>query len=233
MIDAAPPPSCDCTPSDPAEARRAQELRLLEELTDTAMALARAFQAKALAVLETAESPEEHAVAVGHGRAFDRHARTLRQCLALKDRFLNGHAARQARAQTQAEAEEPAFLQIEPIPIVTPQQIVQRRVDVAAALRVAVHTADRTPVEREKLLADIDEFVCSDEDLAWGSISDILWRECIVLGLPHDPDLWADTAWAREEAATRTKFSPYLDDRPSGKAARPDPTLNDPMARPP
>ncbi|HEX7757922.1 MAG TPA: hypothetical protein VF459_00350, partial [Caulobacteraceae bacterium] len=63
MFLSPPPPETDQPPSDPADPRRAEELRLLEEMTDGAMALARAFQAGALAVLQTAKTPEEHAVA--------------------------------------------------------------------------------------------------------------------------------------------------------------------------
>ncbi|HEX7759256.1 MAG TPA: hypothetical protein VF459_07135, partial [Caulobacteraceae bacterium] len=63
MFQPSSPPETDPPPASPADPRRAEELRLLEEMTDGAMALARAFQAGALAVLQTAKTPEEHAVA--------------------------------------------------------------------------------------------------------------------------------------------------------------------------
>ncbi|HEX7761378.1 MAG TPA: hypothetical protein VF459_17870 [Caulobacteraceae bacterium] len=204
MFQASPPHPETTEPPDPAQARRQHELAGLEELADLALELCREFQSAAIETRRTAQTPQDMTAAQGYARAFDRTARTYRQCLALRDRLVNGDTR-----QTKAQAQAAPFLQVETLPVVTAQQVAQRRIDVGEALRACVYAADRTPVEREQLLADIEEFLGDEESLRWGGVSDILWRQCIVLGLPFDLDRWAHTAWAQDEIATQPRGSLY------------------------
>ena len=78
-----PPPD----PETAADHRRAADVAVLGDTAKMAHALAGAFQRKALKLIETADTPQDHAAAVAYGRAFDHSARTLRQTLALKGRI--------------------------------------------------------------------------------------------------------------------------------------------------
>ena len=225
---------------DPALARRQHELAGLEALADMALVLCRRFQGAAIAACDTAQTPPEMAAAERYGRAFDRTARTYRQCLALKDRLLNNELARKARAA----ALEPALplYHIEPIPIITGSEAALRRAPVREALIGIVQSCGRTPVEREALLADLNEFCDDPNDIMfrWGQTSFVIQRYCWAKQLPFDLDRFAHTDWAKEEIKAQRAGSPYEGYQPKGEAeSEPaaEPTtgrfIADPMARPP
>ncbi len=220
MFLSAPAPET-VEPEDPAETRRAQDLRLLEELADGAMALARAFQAKALAVLETAHTPDEHAVAVNHGRAFDRHARTVRQCLALKDRISRQGDAERRKTEDAEQAEfEDRFVHAR-----------ARRGLVGLSVQEAIEADKRPRPETERLLADLDDLLETfDEDVYLErSIGEIAVAFCQELKVAVRLDLWRLRPWAEEEILSRPKGSPFAGHGP-GVSEAPD---GDAMARPP
>lgn len=218
MFSSPPTPETDPQTASTADPRRAEELRLLEEMTDGAMALARAFQASALAVLQTAQTPEEHAVAVNHGRAFDRYVRTARQCMALRDRFVRQDRSEQRqadearRAQEQERAEEAAV----------------RRALVGHAVQDAIEADPRPRPERENLLARLNEFLdlADDQFFLDFSIGRAAQELCRGYKVAVDLGLWKDKNWALQEAMTRTPGSPFATWLPQIEAG-------DPMARPP
>ena len=223
MIDPAALPPSDLPQDlgDPALARRQHELAGLEELADMALVLCRRFQAAAIAACDTAQTPPEMAAAERYGRAFDRTARTYRQCLALKDRLANTELARKAKTAALAQAGETWDSPYPPPIVYTPYEIATRGAQVRGAVQVAILAADRTPVEREQLLADLNEHLASEGDLAltWGEVSSMVWRYCQMLHLPFEIDLWADTDWAREEMQTQPLNSPYIGYQAKDEAA--------------
>ncbi|HEX7759823.1 MAG TPA: hypothetical protein VF459_09990, partial [Caulobacteraceae bacterium] len=202
----------------PADPRRAEELRLLEEMTDGAMALARAFQAGALAVLQTAKTPEEHAVAVSHGRAFDRHARTARQCMALRDRFVRQDRSEQRKADEVRKAEEQERA----------EEAAVRRALVGHAVQDAIEADPRPQPERENLLGQLNDFLdmADDQFFLDFSVGQAAEQLCLGYKLAVDLGLWQNKNWALHEAMARTPGSPFA-------ARLPQIEAGDPLARPP
>ena len=220
MIDPAalPPSDDDQDLGDPALARRQHELAGLEELADMALVLCREFQGAAIETRRSAKSPQEMAAAQNYARAFDRTARTYRQCLALKDRLLNSEIARRAKAAA-LEPDQPRY-HIEPNPIITGSEAALRRAPVREALTSIVQSCGRTPVEREALLADLNEFCDAPNDIMfrWGETSFVIQRYCLAKQLPFDLDRFAHTDWAKEEIKTQRAGSPYEGYQPKGEA---------------
>ena len=221
-----PDPGTD--PEAAADNRRAAEMALLDDTARMAHALAGAFSAKALKLIETADTPQEHAAAVAYGRAFDHSARTLRQALALKARFADHKdLARRQRAETRQAVDH--ALDVE---------AAARRAAVGLAVTAAIEAARRPRAETENLLADLNEGLDAFEDeifleLPIGQIAKTL---CEAGGVPVDLTLWQDHAWAREEIQLRPKGSPFagawrMADEPDDAPAVPQPL--DPMAQPP
>ena len=218
-----PPPD----PETAADNRRAADMAVLDDTAKMAHALAGAFSAKALKVIEYADTPQDHAAAVAYGRAFDHSARTLRQALALKARFAD-HKDLVRRQCAEARQAEDRVLEVESA---------ARRAAVGLAVAAAIEAARRPRAETENLLADLNEGLDAFEDeifldLPIGQIAKTI---CDDQGVPVPLALWQDHAWAREEIQLRPKGSPYAGawrmepDDPVSDSARP----SDPMARPP
>ena len=220
-------PDPDTDPETAADNRRAADVAVLDDTAKLAHALAGAFQHKALKLIETADTPQEHAAAVAYGRAFDHSARTLRQTLALKTRLAD-HEDAFRRQAAQVRQTETHALEVESA---------ARRAAVGLAVAAAIEAARRPRAETERLLADLDEGLDAFEDeifleLPIGQIAKTL---CEAGGVPADLTLWQDHPWAREEIQLRPKGSPFAgawrmaDDAPASDFDR----FNDPMARPP
>ena len=224
MFSVTPDPDTDPETAD--DNRRAADVAVLDDAAKMAHALAGAFSAKALELIDTAETPKDHAVA--YGRAFDHSARTLRQCLALKARFADHKdLVRRQRAEARQAADHALEVESE-----------ARRAAVGLAVAAAIEAARRPRAETENLLADLNEGLDAFEDeifleLPIGQIAKTL---CEAQGVPIDLTLWQDHAWAREEIQLRPKGSPYagawrMADEPD--APPPNTRPVDPMAQPP
>ena len=226
MFSVTPDPDTDPETAD--DNRRAAEMAVLDATAQMAHALAGAFSAKALELIDTADTPADHAVAINYGRAFDNSARTLRQCLALKARFAdNKDLVRRQRAEARQAVDH--TLEVESA---------ARRAAVGLAVTAAIEAARRPRAETENLLGDLNEGLDAFEDeiflnLPIGQIAKTL---CEAQNVPVDLTLWQDHAWAREEIQLRPKGSPYagawrMADEPPDAPAGPRPF--DPMAQPP
>ncbi len=197
-----PPPAPDADePPDTVQDRRNHELAMLAGLADAAMALAMAFQKKALAALEAAGDPEQHAAAVAYGRAFDHSARTVRQCLALRGRIADLDQAVRRKAAEAAEADEETVC----------VEIAARRTVAVKAVKVAIDAQKRPPAETERLFDQIDEILAPFDEMIFvtqptGLIAQSL---CAALDIPVDLSLWRDTVWAQEEILLRPRGSPF------------------------
>ncbi len=170
-------PSCD-TP-DPAEARTERHLRVLQELAELGMTLARAVAARAA---ETADADL--------GLAFTRIARAVRQTVALEAKLADdretvraGHARRLAQ-ETAARGR-------------------RRKKLVKDAVERAIE-AEWQGETVEALLGDLYERLVDPRDdagFADRPIGELVAGICKALGVTPDPSLWEDEDWAIEEAA--------------------------------
>ena len=220
----------DTDPETAADNRRAADVAALDDTAKMAHALAGAFQRKALKVIETADTPQDHAAAVAYGRAFDHSARTLRQTLALKARFAD-HKDLVRHQATEARQAEDRVLEVESA---------ARRAAVGLAVAAAIEAARRPRAETENLLADLNEGLDAFEDeifleLPIGQIAKTI---CDDQAIPVPLALWQDHAWAREEIQLRPKGSPFagawrMAEAPPDAPPPPDSRPLDPMARPP
>jgi hypothetical protein len=181
MLDANPTP--DPAPADPAVDRAERHGRVLQELTDLGMRLARAVSAQA------AEADAETA----HGLALDfaRIARAVRQTVALEARLADERqTALAARAQRRdREAAELARRRTHRI-----ETLVERAIDAEAA-------GD----EADNLYADLRERLEDADDLAGfhdRPLPEIVALICQDLGLTPPELHWDDPDWgiAREAA---------------------------------
>jgi hypothetical protein len=198
--------------ADPSSDRAERRLRILQELAEIGMDLARAVRTRALAA-------KDPAAAVDLGLSFSRIARAVRQTLALEARLAEERDARDRR--TQAEHARRRGL--------------QRKAVVRHAVEQAIG-AETDGTDREDLLDDLHERFEYEDELRFADrpISEHVARICRDLGVTPDRSLWAGEDWAIEEA---NLLSPTRSERTEGGEmgdAGPSPAAPDPaMTHPP
>ncbi|MDR3513455.1 MAG: hypothetical protein P4L73_17590 [Caulobacteraceae bacterium] len=175
---AGPDPDGDET----AEARAARRLRMLKELAEIGMGLARNVGGPASGVADP-------------GLAFSRIARAVRQTLALEARF---DEEGQARAQEVAAQKEKA----QAIRALHRQMLIDDVRTLAGRVIRADASESGREHEVERLLADLDERLEDaeeDEAALFGgrSVAEQVGLICRDLGVKWDPALWED--WDLEE----------------------------------
>lgn len=163
---------------DPAEARAERHSRILQELAELGMTLARAVAARAV---ETGDADL--------GLAFTRVARAVRQTLALEAKLADGREAVLA-GHIQRLAEETAARGRRRKKLV--EDAVERAIDAECHGETA-----------EALFDDLYERLQDprdDADFADRPIGEMIAGICKALGVTPDPRLWEDEDWAIEEA---------------------------------
>jgi len=218
-----------------ATARTARHLGLLEELTDIGMAMAREVKRRTLA--EDDPAGEELDAAPAQKRpaprescrdlslAFSRAARAVRQSVALEQRLVADHQAREAAVQADAPGIDldavrrrlvgRAFETVRERELERAEAVrdVVREAVVGAIKAEAGETPDWGPergetVRAERLLDDLDERLedeSEDDDFAHYPVSELIARICRDLGLTPDWSLWAREPWAIDEARRRPR----------------------------
>ena len=223
----------DAPPSDPsqdrdcacsAEERTERHLRLLQELAEIGMEMARAVRGQAVAQAAERDANPAAPFAGGDlGLVFSRIARAVRQTLALEARLAEERLKARAEHATQL-AEHAARLAGE-----ARAKTVRRRNDVRYYVAEAIE-AETPEDDVEDLLEELDERL-DDVDAAGEfddrPIGELVASICRDLGITPDWSLWEDEDWAIEEARTRPPGSPYAAP-PSGEddalaAPPPDP----------
>ncbi len=232
QMTAQPHPSQFETAPDP-ETRAARRIALAHRLAERAMELAEAAQRLALARIErqiaALEAGEVDAAEdeAAKGRRSDpvataeRMARTVRLSLALAARLDGDEPVRRARGRSDAVAEREAEAEA------------RKRAREAREHAELVHAARREDMVFEVLEAtlkaegldrdDVHERAVEINERVAESMADREWeydyvrrpvgaviaKLCEDFGLEPDWSLWADQAWAIEEAATNAEGSPY------------------------
>jgi len=176
--------------------RTERHLRILQELADIGMRLARAVEAEVLAPPAAAEAAEPAVPArfagADLGLVFSRIAKAVRQTLALETRLADGlETARRDQARRRANAE---------------QLTLQHRQEdirdfVAQAVEAEGERRELPETEVERLLDDLDERLEEgryDDALADAPIPELITRICNDLGVSPDWRLWKHLDWGAE-----------------------------------
>ena len=218
MLD--PAAATELATTDPCEDRTERHLRILQELADIGMELARAVKARAL-------DPEaEPAAAAELVLTFSRIARAVRQTVALEARI---DRDRQAAAVERAERRVRETLDRALRRKARVRDLVERAIDSEASGAAA-----------EDLLLDLDERLEDADDLAGFAdrpVAEIVARICGDLGVAPPPNLWDDEGWGIVQ--DQTSLTPGI--RPDDSGPDWDPrelatndtnTTNAPQGRP-
>jgi len=190
-------------PQRPAETtaqREARHLRMLRELAEIGMDLARAVQRQANDPAP-AEGDAAPADLTDLGLVFSRIGRAVRQTLALEARLVEVGRERERDADLfdhhrQANEARRAI----------------RRKDEARRLVEQAIEAEAGEGDVEQLLADLHERLEDPDDTA--DFADrpmgvLIARICRDLGVAPDWSLWEDQEWAIDEAAAKPRGSPF------------------------
>jgi hypothetical protein len=197
------PSSSPETPATETMAERHQ--RILRKLTDMAERLCEAAEGPAMAQLKAAV-PGQEATGPDHVLAFQRLARTVRQCVALE-----GKVEKERLAEIERRAKGEAIIGY--AGILAGQQEEKRRVkrliDQVIVEQTPVYDLAKVRVNLNERLGDDDDW----EDLAGDDrpIGAIIAGLCHDLGLDPDWSRWENEDWAIKEAETRAPGSPYAD----------------------
>jgi hypothetical protein len=183
--------------------RTERHLRMLQELAEIGMDLARAVRRQALeqaaaepagidqtSTIERAGTTER--VGGDLGLVFSRIARAVRQTVALESKIEEERRARDQRAEAE-QAQRAATIARE--------RKARQKARVKRIVEQAID-AEADGSDREDLLGDLDERLEDadlDADLAERPIGEIVARICRDLGIPLDWSRWEDEAWALEE----------------------------------
>jgi hypothetical protein len=235
------------------EARAARRIAVAHRLVEMGLEVAEAVQRRALAQLaaeaegQDADDGEAATCEAPRGRrtdpvaAVERIARTVRLSLALAARLDSDEPVRRARARSDEAAERDAEAEA------------RKRAREAREFAELVHAAQREDMVFEVLEAtlkaegldrdDVHERAVEISERVAESLSEREWeydyvrrpvgaviaRLCEDFGLEPDWSLWADQAWAIEEAATNAEGSPYAE----GGAAWVERAASEPADSPP
>jgi hypothetical protein len=176
----------------PPESRAERHLRLLQELAEIGMDIARAVRAEALARDDAAEPTPSRFGKGDLGLVYSRVARAVRQTFALEARLAEGiEKARVDREQRRVNVAQLEFEQRQE----DIRDFVAQAIEADAARR---HTPEEAV---ERLLDDLDERLedgAYDDALADAPIAELVARICDDLGISPDWRIWDDQDWAIE-----------------------------------
>ncbi|MDB5464527.1 MAG: hypothetical protein JWP23_2916 [Phenylobacterium sp.] len=198
-----------------AEARAERHLRMLQELAEIGMDLARSVQRQA-----HGQAATDHGAA-DLGLVFSRIARAVRQTVALEAKLAED------RQKTQAERA--------PLTVADRWRSARRKRQVKEIVAEAIGS-EVGEFDVERLFDDLDERLADGDeeaDFAERPIGELVARICRDLGVTPDWSLWHDDDWAIEEAAAKAPGSPYAAHAPEADDPRPDDPGDDPPDRPP
>ncbi len=221
---------------DASEAMAARHQRMLQELAEIGMELARVVLS---AAREQAAAGDEAGLKTDVGDpalVFSRISRAVRQTLALEAKVVEDrlHRERMADAYYDQRKAEAA------------RRAVRRKDEVKGLVEEAIE-ADFEGSDAERLLADLHERLddpADDADFGHRPLGVLIARICRDLGVTPDWSLWEDEDWAIEEAAARPRGSPFAAapaagapsrqwERPPSREPWPDPVPDAPVEGPP
>ena len=204
MICSSPAPETDAP--DPSEERHARDVRMLEELAEVGMDLARELRSR---LLERTEGEGELAL------AFTRVARAVRQSVMLKQRLISDRETRDRKAEAE-RMERPVVDLGWVLGKQTPGSI--RKDTVRNGVENAIED-EFDAADAEDLLDAVYERLDAYDaaEFVDRPIGEMMARICKDLGVTPDWSLFEDEDWALEEARTQAVGSPYAASDPPGR----------------
>ena len=209
-------PACALT----AEALRAGQLAVLQELTEIAMQIARAVRDEVLAPVDEAKPAPPSRFGRGDpGLVISRIAKAVRQTLLLQTRVFDGiEKAKEAEGRRKLDVQR----------LILDQRQEDVRGFVADAIETEVERGDLAEQAAERLLEELDERLedgCYDDMLPDAPIPDLITRICNDLGLSPDWRIWAHLDWGAEFLREYMGDDPGAERYPtSGRRAKDDDT---------
>jgi hypothetical protein len=204
FMDIAPPAThpvaASADPSQDRSDRTERHLRILAELTEIGMDLARAVRRQALAQAapEEADTPQAGAPdRIGGGDlalVFSRIARAVRQTVALEAKLAEDRRTRDER--TEAEQAQRAAT-------IARERKARQKARVKRIVEQAIE-AEADGSDREDLLSDLDERLEDDDvdaDFGERPTGEIIARICRDIGITPDRALWEAEDWGIEAGA--------------------------------
>ena len=180
------------------ESRAERHLRLLQELAEMGMDIARAVRAEAVAQDDGQERTPSRFGRGDLGLMYSRIARAVRQTLALE-----AHVAEDAgKARVEQERRRVNVAQL-----VFQQRQEDIRDFVARAIEADAVERNALDGDVERLLDDLDERLEDgryDDALADAPIAELVARICDDLGITPDWRIWNDQDWAIEHLRENT-----------------------------
>jgi hypothetical protein len=189
-----------------------EHLAMLRNLTRMSMNIASYLHDQVMAVAAVKPATPEQSTlpdpaVIAAALAFSRTAKTVRQCMALEERFRDNHTKRslaeidavgemlgKSRDAMQAEA----------------RRQIKRAVTETIEAELDANVIERPKAER--LLADLNDRLDDElliDDLDNHPLGACIAKLCKRLKVSPDWTSWKDTAWAAEEIALKPAGSPY------------------------
>jgi hypothetical protein len=205
---------CDLFSDEAVAAQTARHVRMLQELAEIGMNVARAVGRQVLAEPE----PAEPAGTAHPELVLTRIARCVRQTVALEARLTADYRAWAAKSS----AEQAAALaeRAERAEAAEARRRERRKAQVERAAKTVIEGATR-PDDYHYRLRDVKEWLWDsddDADFADRPIGEIIARICADLDIPFEAAKWANQSWAREEIRTKAPASPFVPIVPAADA---------------
>ncbi len=205
-------PSCACCAGE-AE-RLARRLAVLRDLTEAGMEIVATLRVEAQVQAQAQTQALSRGEAEPGGRAcgdlaltFSRVARAVRQTLALEARLVRDHQDDARAAPRPAEARPPARSSA----VLQPERL-GRHYEISRVIDHTIESGIADVGESERLfdaMTERLEDLADRPDFMDRPVGAVIAEICHALGLKPDWSLWADEAWAQEEAQTKPPGSPY------------------------
>ena len=190
-----------------------EHLAMLRNLTRMSMNIASYLhdQVMAVAAVKPATPSEQPTLpdpaVIAAALAFSRTAKTVRQCMALEERFRDNHTKRglaeiDAVGEMLGKSRDAAQAQA--------RRQIKRAVTETIEAELDANVIERPKAER--LLADLNDRLDDElliDDLDNHPLGACIAKICKRLKVSPDWTSWKDTAWAAEEIALKPAGSPY------------------------
>jgi hypothetical protein len=180
--------SRETTASDPSRERTERHLRVLQELAEIGMDLARLVRQRAMQADPATDRSDP-------GLSFARIARAVRQTVALEARLDEDAQTRDKRIAAGRAVHEARLAES------VRRAGSSRKLKAAMAVERAVEGLGDTDEDGEPLHPELYEWLADsrdDERFADRPVGEIVMEICRDLGLTPDWSLWADEDWAAE-----------------------------------
>jgi hypothetical protein len=203
--------NCDLFSDAGMAAQTARHVRMLQELAELAMTMARQVAARPVA---PADPADEKTGGADPGLVLTRLARCVRQTVALEARLAADY--RGWMAKSAAERAVVAAKQAERAEQAEARRRERNKNKAERAVGEVIQHAAR-PVDHNDLRREVKEWLWDsddDADFAGRSVGEIVARICDDLYIPFDVSIWETTIWAREEMRTKPPGSPFANHVP-------------------